>query len=189
MVPEWLQQGPLRSPSTLQAPKRILLLVVDMVAFDCILNPVVNWRTKKLLLPGIDGPTEVELNHDTCRSRVSNVSLLSTAQLLKICIEGSPLYLATIRPTYEVADPSVEDDLNPTWRNLVGKFGDVFQGQEPHPKSRRDIRPPSGRNPLLYPRSPLGLLPDPIQGRRRPKNMHPDSLRFIRVPCDAVRRY
>jgi predicted aspartyl protease len=48
--------------------KELTAIVVDMVAFDSILglpwldaaNPVVNWRTKRLLLPGVDGPTEVD---------------------------------------------------------------------------------------------------------------------------------
>jgi hypothetical protein len=72
--------------------KDLTVVAVDMIGFKCILglpwldaaNAVVNWRNKKLLLPGTGGPTEVDLNRHPCRSRVSNVSSLSTAQLLKI---------------------------------------------------------------------------------------------------------
>jgi hypothetical protein len=46
--------------------KELTSVVVDMVAFDCILrlpwldaaNPVINWKTSGLLLPGAEGPVE-----------------------------------------------------------------------------------------------------------------------------------
>jgi predicted aspartyl protease len=47
--------------------KELTAVVVDMVAIDCILglpwldstNPVINWKAKRLLLPGKEGPVEV----------------------------------------------------------------------------------------------------------------------------------
>jgi predicted aspartyl protease len=68
--------------------KNLTTVVVDMVAFDCILglpwldaaSPVVNWKARKLLLPTKDGQKEVDLNHDPCRSEVSDVSLLNPHQ-------------------------------------------------------------------------------------------------------------
>jgi predicted aspartyl protease len=69
--------------------KNLTAVVVDMVAFDCILglpwldaaSPVVNWKARKLSLPTNDGPKEVDLSHNPCRSDVSDDSLLSTSQL------------------------------------------------------------------------------------------------------------
>jgi hypothetical protein len=109
--------------------KDLTAVVVDRVAVDCILgpplldaaNPVVNWKTRKLLL-SIDGPKEVDLRHNPCRSGVSDVSLFSLAQVLKIRKAGIPLYLATIRPTSEVVKASDEEEVSALWKNLVGKF-------------------------------------------------------------------
>jgi predicted aspartyl protease len=127
--------------------KNLTAVVVDMVAFDCILglpwldsaSPVVNWKARKLLLPTKDGPKEVDLNHKPCRSDVSDVSLLSTAQLLRIGKEGSPLFLATIRPTSEVSTTIDEEELSPVWKDLVGKFEYVFPNDHPGLPPRRAV--------------------------------------------------
>jgi Retroviral aspartyl protease len=108
-------------------------IVVDMVAFDCIMglpwlcpaNPVVNWKRRRILFPTIDGPKEVDLSHNLCRSGVPDVTLLSTAQLLKIGRGGGPLYLATIRPTSGEARSTVDAELSPSWNSLVAQFDDV----------------------------------------------------------------
>jgi predicted aspartyl protease len=114
--------------------KMLTAVVVDMVAFDCILglpwldsvNPVVNCNTRRLLLPGAEGPVEVDLDHNTCCSTVSDASLLSTAQILKIGRGGGPLYLATIRPTSREATSPTNEELSPSWKILVGQFDNVF---------------------------------------------------------------
>jgi predicted aspartyl protease len=121
--------------------KDITAVVVDMVAFDCILglpwldaaNPVINRQTRILLLPGAEGPVEVNLNHNPCRSRVSDASLLSTAQILNIYKGRGPLYLATIRPTSEEATSPADKDkeLSPSWKKLVDHFDDVFRDDHP----------------------------------------------------------
>jgi hypothetical protein len=82
-------------------------VVVDMAAFDCTLrlpwldraNPVVNWKRRRLLLPTINVPKEVDLSNNPCRSGVPDVRSLSTAQILQIGKGGGRLYSATIRPT------------------------------------------------------------------------------------------
>jgi hypothetical protein len=112
--------------------RELTAVVVDMVAFYCILgvpwldaaNPVVNWKTRRLLLPGAEGPAEVDLNHNPCRSRVSDGSLLSTAQILKIGKGGGPLYLATIRSTSgEATSPTDKyQEMCPAWKRLVGQL-------------------------------------------------------------------
>jgi hypothetical protein len=119
-----------------------------MVAFDCILglpwldaaSSVVNWKARKLLLPAKDWPKEVDLNRNPCRSDVSDVRLLSTAQLLKIGKEGSSLFLATIRPTSGVATTLDEEELSPAWRDLVGKFDDFLTDDYPGLPSRRAVQ-------------------------------------------------
>jgi hypothetical protein len=98
---------------------------------------VVNWKARELLLTTNDWPKDVGINHNSCRSDMSDVSLLSIAQLLKIGKEGSPLFLATIRPTSEVATTCDEDKLSPAWKDLVGKFEDVFPDDHPGLPPRR----------------------------------------------------
>jgi hypothetical protein len=128
--------------------KNLTAVVVDMVAFHCILglpwldaaSTVVNWKARKLLLPTKNGPKEVDLSHNPCRSDVSYVSLLSTAQLLKIGKEGSPSFLATLRPTSEVATTIDEEELSPAWKDLVGKFEDVFPDDHPGLPPRRAVQ-------------------------------------------------
>jgi Retroviral aspartyl protease len=119
--------------------KNLTAVVVEMVAFDCILglpwlgaaSPIVNCNARKVLLPIKDGPKEVDLNHNPCRSDVSDVSLLSTAQLLKIGEEGSPLFLATIRPTSDIATTLDGEEPSPAWKDLVAKFEDFFPDDHP----------------------------------------------------------
>jgi hypothetical protein len=128
--------------------ENLTAVLFDMVAFDCILglpwldaaSPVVNWKARKLLLPTKNGPKEVDLSHNPCRSDVSDVSLLSTAQLLRIGKEGSPLFLATIRPTSEVSTTIGEEELSPAWKDLVGKFEDVFPDDHPGLPPRRAVQ-------------------------------------------------
>jgi hypothetical protein len=123
-------------------------VVVDLVALNCILgptwldatNPVVIWKTRRLLLSGAEGRVEVDLNHNPCRSRVSDASLLSTAQILKIGKTGGPLYLATIRPTSGEATTPADEELSPSWRSLVGQFDDVFPGDHPGLSPKRSFQ-------------------------------------------------
>jgi hypothetical protein len=130
--------------------KELTAVVVDMVAFDCILglpwldaaSPAVNWKTRKLQLPGVEGLVEGNLNHNPCRSGVSDASLLSTAQILKIGEEGGQLYLATIRPTSgEATSPTDKDkELSPSWRKLVNQFDDVFPDYHPGLPPKRSVQ-------------------------------------------------
>jgi predicted aspartyl protease len=100
--------------------KELTAVVVDMVAFDCILglhwlgaaNPVVNWKTRRHLLSGAEGPVEVDLNHNLCRSRVSDASILSLRLRYSRLVKGAGLlYLDTIRPTSgETTLPTDKDD-------------------------------------------------------------------------------
>jgi hypothetical protein len=63
--------------------------VVGMVAFECILglpwlrdvNPVVSWERKELLLPSDQGPIEIDMSKDSCRSNISEPTFLTVAQL------------------------------------------------------------------------------------------------------------
>jgi hypothetical protein len=71
---------------------------------------------------------------------VSDVTLLSTAQLLKIDKEGSSLFVATLRPTSEVATTIDEEELTPAWKDLVWKFEDVFPDDYPGPSLRRSVQ-------------------------------------------------
>jgi predicted aspartyl protease len=127
--------------------RELTAVVVDMVAFDCILglpwldvaNPVVNWKTRRLLLPGAEGPVEIDLNHNPCRSRVSDASLLSTAQILKIGKRGGPLYLATIRPTAGESTSTSDAEFNQSWKSLVRPFADVFPEDHPGLPPKRAV--------------------------------------------------
>jgi hypothetical protein len=73
------------------------------------------------------------------------------------------LYLATIRPTSEVADLSVEDNLNPTWRNLVGKFNDVFPEDHPGLPPRRAVQLEINFEPGVTPASKAGYRLSPAE--------------------------
>jgi hypothetical protein len=108
--------------------KELTAVVVAMVDLDYILglpwldstNPVINWKAKRLLLPGKEGPFEVDLDFNPRRSKVSDATLLSTAQILQVGKDGGPLYLATIRPTSETVTTIKPSELSPTWKKLVG---------------------------------------------------------------------
>jgi hypothetical protein len=97
--------------------KELAAVVVDMVAFDCILglpwldaaNPVVNWKTRRLLIPGAEGPVEVDLNHNPCRSRVSDASLLSLLRYSRLVKEEA-------RYTWPQSDRPLERLLPPPIR-------------------------------------------------------------------------
>jgi Reverse transcriptase (RNA-dependent DNA polymerase) len=153
--------------------KELTAVVVDMVAFDCILglpwldaaNHVVNLKTRRLLLPGAEGPVEVDLNHNPCRSRVSDASLLSTAQILKIDKGGGPLYLATIRSTSgEATSPTDKDkELCPSWKKLVGQFDDVFPDDHPGLPPRRFVQLEINLEPGVTPASKAAYRLSPAE--------------------------
>jgi hypothetical protein len=145
--------------------------VVDMVAFDCILglpwldaaNPVVNWKTRRLLLPGAEGPVEVDLNHNPCRSRVSDASLLSTAQILKIGKGGGPLFLATIRPTAGESTSTPDAELDQSWKSLVGQFADVFPEDHPGLPPKRAVQLEINLEPGIIPASKAAYRLSPAE--------------------------
>jgi hypothetical protein len=119
-----------------------------MVAFDCILglpwldraNPVVDWKSRRLLLPTINGPKEVDLSHNPRRSGIPDASLISTAQLLKIGKGVGPLYLATIRPTVGESTSATDAELSQSWKSLVGQFDKVFPEDHPGLTPKRAVQ-------------------------------------------------
>jgi hypothetical protein len=98
---------------------------------------------------------EVDLNHNPCRSRVSDASLLSTAQILKIGKGGGPLYLATIRSTSGEATSLTDKDkeLCPSWKKLVGQFDDVFPDDHPGLPPKRSVQLEINLEPGVTPSS------------------------------------
>jgi predicted aspartyl protease len=153
--------------------KELTDVVVDMVAFECILrlpwldaaNPAVNWKTRRLLLPGAEGPVEIDLNHNPCRSRVSDASLLSTAQILKISKGGGPLYLATVRSTSgETTSPTDKDkELNQSWKSLVVQFADLFPDDHPGLPPKRAVQLEINLEPGVTPASKAAYRLSPAE--------------------------
>jgi hypothetical protein len=87
--------------------EEVSAIVVEMVAFDCILglpwlqavNPVVGWEQKTLLLPTDQGMVEVDMSSDRCRPGLLTPTPLTVSQLLEVAKEGDPVFLVTLKET------------------------------------------------------------------------------------------
>jgi hypothetical protein len=99
-------------------------IVVEMVAFDCILglpwlqdvNPIVGWEKKTLLLPTDHGPVEVDMSSDPCRQGVLTPTMLTVGQLQEVAKEGDPVFLVTLKGVAGPQAPDVQprdEDLGP----------------------------------------------------------------------------
>jgi hypothetical protein len=118
--------------------EEVTAIVVEMVAFDCILglpwlqdvNLVVGWEQKTLLLPTDHGPVEVDMSSDSCRPGVPTPTLRTVAQLQEVAKERVPVFLVTLKETGGTrgpASPSIEEKLSPEWGMLISAFDDVFR--------------------------------------------------------------
>ncbi len=115
-------------------------VVLDLVDFDCILglhwleelNPVINWKRKKLLVPVPGGAVEVDLDKNPCRSAVDAPTLLSTMKIQELA-EGEPVFLVTLKaqgPGKEEVIPE-PTSLPPVWDQIIKDYADVFPEEHP----------------------------------------------------------
>jgi predicted aspartyl protease/transposase InsO family protein len=116
-------------------------VVLDLVAFDCILglpwleelNPVINWKRKKLLVPVPNGAVEIDLDKNPCRSAVDTPTLLSTMKIQELAKKGEPVYLVTLKaqgPGKEEVIPEPAS-LPQGWDQMIKDYADVFPEEHP----------------------------------------------------------